>query len=79
MVWQRSCRRKQLDFTLLYIQNCHGKILPHINKKISCIFYGTAMMPFLAGEDGSELLDSMYALGINALVLPVDMLARGVC
>ena len=23
------------------------------------------MMPFLAGEDGSELLYSMYALGIN--------------
>lgn len=39
---------------------------PYINKRISRIFYGTAMMPFLAGEDGSEHLDSMYALGINA-------------
>ena len=39
---------------------------PYINKKISRIFYGTAMMPFLAGEDGSELLDSMYNLGITA-------------
>lgn len=39
---------------------------PYINKKISRIFYGTAMMPFLAGEDGSELLDAVYALGVNA-------------
>ena len=39
--------------------------LPYINKKISRILYGTATMPFLAGEDGSELLDSMYALGIK--------------
>ena len=39
--------------------------LPYINKKVSRIFYGTAMMPFMAGEDGSELLDSMYALGVN--------------
>lgn len=38
----------------------------YVNKKISRIFYGTAMMPFLAGEDGSELLDAIYALGINA-------------
>lgn len=38
---------------------------PYINKKISRIFYGTAMMPFLAGEDGSHLLDAMYELGVN--------------
>ncbi|MDE7352582.1 MAG: aldo/keto reductase [Acetatifactor sp.] len=38
----------------------------YINKKISRIFYGTASMPFLAGEDGSELLDAMYGLGVNA-------------
>lgn len=39
---------------------------PYINKKISRIFYGTAMMPFVAGEDGSDLLDAMYELGVNA-------------
>lgn len=36
-----------------------------INKKVSRIFYGTASMPFMAGEDGSELLDAMYGLGVN--------------
>ena len=36
------------------------------NKKIPRIFYGTAIMPFLEGEDGSELLDAMYDLGVNA-------------
>ena len=39
---------------------------PYINKKISRIFYGTAMMPFLAGDDGNELLDAMFDLGINS-------------
>lgn len=39
---------------------------PYINKKFSRIFYGTAMMPFLAGGDGSKLLDAMYDLGVNA-------------
>ena len=39
---------------------------PYINKKISRIFYGTAMMPFLAGENGNDLLDSMYELGVTA-------------
>lgn len=37
----------------------------YINKKVSRIFYGTASMPFMAGEDGSELLDAMYGLGVN--------------
>lgn len=37
----------------------------YIDKKISRIFYGTASMPFLAGEDGNDLLDAMYALGVN--------------
>ncbi len=39
---------------------------PYVNKKISRIFYGTAMMPFLAGENGNDLLDSMYELGVTA-------------
>ena len=40
--------------------------IPHVEKKVSRIFYGTAMMPFLAGTDGSELFDAIYGLGINA-------------
>lgn len=39
---------------------------PYINKKISRIFYGTAMKPFNEGKDGSQLLDAMYELGVNA-------------
>ncbi len=41
----------------------------YINKKVSRIFYGTASMPFMAGEDGSELLDAMYGLGVNTFDL----------
>ena len=40
--------------------------IPYVEKQVSRIFYGTAMMPFLAGEDGSELLDAIYKTGVNA-------------
>jgi len=35
-------------------------------KDSSRIFFGTAMPPFISGGDGSELLDGIYAAGINA-------------
>ena len=41
------------------------KEIKYVNKKVSQIFYGTASAPFLAGENCNELLDSIYALGIN--------------
>ena len=37
-----------------------------VNKPVSRIFFGTAMMPFLAGRESDYLLDAMYALGITA-------------
>lgn len=40
--------------------------IPFVDKKVSRIFYGTAMQPFFTGEGGEELFDSMYELGINA-------------
>ncbi len=40
--------------------------IPGIEKPVSRIFFGTAMMPLLAGKDADALLDSMFALGVNA-------------
>ena len=37
-----------------------------LNKPVSRIFFGTAIMPLVAGGDATELLDAMYAQGINA-------------
>lgn len=39
---------------------------PQIRKKVSRIFFGTAMETFFSGEDGSELLDAIYTSGVNA-------------
>lgn len=41
--------------------------IPYVNKKVSRIFYGTAMDPFFGGEEGMELLDEIFALGVNAI------------
>lgn len=40
--------------------------IPYVNKKVSRIFYGTATEPFMMGGDGNELLDAIYATGVNA-------------
>lgn len=37
-----------------------------VGKKISRIFLGTAISPFLDGKEADDLLNQMYALGINA-------------
>lgn len=42
------------------------KKISGIDKKVSQIFYGTAADPFFSGEGGEELLDEIYALGVNA-------------
>ncbi len=39
--------------------------IPYVKNKVSRILYGTAAPPFMQGGDGNELLDAMYALGIN--------------
>ena len=38
-----------------------------LDKKVSRIFFGTAISPFLEGNNGDDLLDQIYQLGINAL------------
>ena len=43
----------------------YGEI-SYVNKPVSRILYGTAMPPFNIGEDGNELFDAMYELGVNA-------------
>lgn len=40
--------------------------IPYVDKKVSRIFYGTAAPPFMAGEDAGELLDAIFAIGVNA-------------
>lgn len=37
-----------------------------VDKPVSRIFFGTAMMPLLVGKESDHLLDSMYACGITA-------------
>lgn len=37
-----------------------------LSKKVSRIFLGTAISPFLEGKEADDLLDQMYELGINA-------------
>lgn len=39
--------------------------IPYVDKKISRILYGTAISPFMEGGDGDDLLDAVYAMGIN--------------
>lgn len=39
--------------------------IPYVDKKVSRILFGTAMQPFMTGGDGTELLDAVYALGVN--------------
>ena len=40
--------------------------LKYIDKPVSRLFAGTMIRPMMKGEDASELLDEIYALGINA-------------
>lgn len=40
--------------------------IPYVNKKVSRIFYGTAIAPFNIGEDGNAILDGIYAQGVTA-------------
>lgn len=43
----------------------YGEI-PGVNKQVSRIFFGTAGDSFLKGEDNNELLDAVFAAGVNA-------------
>ena len=40
--------------------------IPYVDKEVSRIFYGTAGQPFMMGGDANDLLDAIYALGVNA-------------
>ena len=40
--------------------------IPYVDKEVSRIFYGTAGQPFMMGGDGNDLLDAIYATGVNA-------------
>ncbi|MBQ8092811.1 MAG: aldo/keto reductase [Clostridia bacterium] len=42
----------------------YGEI-PYVGKPVSRIFFGTAIAPFLAGEDRDDLLDQVLKSGIN--------------
>lgn len=41
--------------------------IPHVNKPVSRIIYGTASDPFLEGKDQNDILDAIFALGITTL------------
>ena len=40
--------------------------IPGVNQKVSRIFYGTASEPFQSGGNGNDLLDAVFASGVNA-------------
>ena len=42
-------------------------VFPGTEREVSRIFLGTASLPFAAGEDGGELLESALRLGINGV------------
>ncbi len=44
-------------------------IIPGVKQPVSRILFGMAMKPFLSGEDGTDLLDSVLAAGINTFDL----------
>lgn len=48
------------------MQNVQYVEIPYVDKPVSRILYGTAGQPFVMGGDGNELLDEIYAAGINA-------------
>lgn len=43
------------------------KKIDYVNKPVSRIFLGTGSAPFSTGENGNDLLDSVYAMGVNAI------------
>ena len=45
---------------------CPAARIPGVPIPVSRVFLGTAMEPFMKGQDMSGLLDSVFALGINA-------------
>ena len=40
--------------------------IPYVEKGVSRIFYGTAGQPFMMGGNANDLLDAIYATGVNA-------------
>lgn len=53
----------QIDASKLY------RSIPYVNKPVSRILYGTTTPALQAGEDNFELLDAVFALGINSFDL----------
>ena len=43
------------------------KQIPFVNLPVSEIIYGTAIPPYLNGDDGDEILEGIFSLGINAI------------
>ncbi len=49
--------------------------IPYVDKKVSRIIFGTAMAPFIMGGDGNDLLDAVYALGVNTFDMARNYMA----
>lgn len=50
-------------------ENMNYITIPHVEKPVSRILFGTAMEPFTMGGDDNALLDAIYDLGINTFDL----------
>lgn len=40
--------------------------IPYVEKPVSQIFYGTAIQPYLTGQDANDILDAIFATGITS-------------
>lgn len=47
------------------MQKMEYREIPYVNKPVSRILFGTLINPIMMGGDGSELLDAIYATGVN--------------
>lgn len=48
------------------MENVEYLDIPYVDRKVSRIFYGTAINPYMMGGDGNDILDAILAMGVNA-------------
>lgn len=53
--------------------------IPGVTKPVSRIFFGTGDTDFLNGKNQNDLLDSIFALGINTLDTAADRGSERIC
>ncbi len=47
------------------MSNVTYRTIPYVNKPVSQIFYGTAIQPYLTGQEANDILDAIFETGIT--------------